>query len=140
MNQEILDFIKSQRISVLAVEMGDGTPHAASLGFSHLESPLLFFFETLRNSRKGEVISTNKTTKASMVIGFSENPMKTLQLDGSVSTVDEKEKIQSYLEKFPQKKDKLANKNEIVFFQFTPNWWRYTDWTKPEGKLVLSSE
>jgi hypothetical protein len=43
MNKEILDYIKSQRVCVLAVEMMDSSPHAATVHFAHMDNPLMFF-------------------------------------------------------------------------------------------------
>ncbi len=143
MNQEILDFIKSQRIGVLAVEMLDGAPHAATVHFAHRDSPFQFFFETCREYRKCEPLFGRDRSRASLVIGCDESNMRTLQLDGEVSLVtsqDDKEIFdQIYFGKFPKKKEK-AEDPKYVFFSFTPSWWRFTDWTKPEGKIIITSQ
>jgi uncharacterized protein YhbP (UPF0306 family) len=142
MNQEILDYIKSQRVGVLAVEMLDGSPHAATVHFAHTENPLQFFFETYRDYRKAEPLFERKITRASLVIGTDEITMKTLQLDGQVRLIETEEKElydEIYFGKFPAKKEKSKDP-KFVFFTFIPSWWRFTDWTKPTGKLILTSE
>jgi len=111
MTPEILDYIESQRVGVLAVEMLDGSPHGATVHFAHTNDPLVFFFETYKEYRKAEPILKNKKTRATFVIGSDESNMKTFQLDG-----------------------------EIIFFKLTPTWWRFTDWTRSEGKYVLASK
>ncbi|HEV8601626.1 MAG TPA: pyridoxamine 5'-phosphate oxidase family protein [Patescibacteria group bacterium] len=141
MNQEILDYIKSQRIAVLAVEMMDGSPHAATVHFANTEDPLVFYFETHRDYRKSEPLYGRETTRASLVIGFDESNVKTLQLDGEVRLLKKEEKKifdEVYLGKFPQKKDKAVDLKAVMFC-FIPSWWRFTDWTKPGGKIILSS-
>jgi uncharacterized protein YhbP (UPF0306 family) len=139
--QDIFDYLKTQRICVLAVEMLDGSPHAATVHFAHTEDPFLFFFETYREYRKAEPLFGREITRASMVIGSDEKDMRTLQLDGNVRLIKPEDKQTfeiAYLEKFPKKKEKSLDP-KFVPFLFTPTWWRFTDWTKPEGKIILVS-
>ena len=84
MPPEILEYIASQRVGVLAVEMLDGAPHGATVHFAHSEKPLTFLFETYREYRKAEPLFGRECTRASLVIGFDERNMKTLQMDGVV--------------------------------------------------------
>ena len=140
-SQNILDYLKTQRICVLAVEMLDGSPQAATVHFAHTEDPLVFFFETYRDYRKAEPLFGREITRASLVIGSDESNMQTLQLDGEIRFIqpDEKKLFETnYLEKFPKKKEK-ASDPKFVPFLFTPTWWRFTDWTRPEGKIIISS-
>jgi len=143
MNQDILDFIKSQRVGVLAVEMPDGAPHAATVHFAHSEDPLIFYFETDRGSRKAQAIQGKETARATFVIGADENNMRTLQMDGQARTVAESDAAsydKIYFGKFPQKKAKYSDPAKSLAFCFIPAWWRFTDWTGPQGKRILSSE
>src|SRR5687767_6673296 len=103
---EILDYIRSQRVGVLAVEMLDGSPHAATVHFAHTENPLLFFFETDKNYRKSEPLFGREKSRASFVVGFDEKEPKTLQLDGEVKLINDSEKElfnKTYFGKFPEK-------------------------------------
>jgi len=143
MNEHILDFISQKRVGVLAVEMLDGSPHAATVHFAHVENPLLFFFETERAYRKSEPLFGRQLTRATFVIGTDESATKTLQLDGQARLITESEKDlydSTYFGKFPEKKAKSVNNPNFVFFVFIPDWWRFTEWTKEKGKLILSSE
>jgi len=142
MNQEILDYIQTQRICVLSVEMLDGSPHASTVHFAHMANPLMFFFETHRDYRKSEPLFGRETSRASMVIGFDESNMKTFQMDGEMRLLKDQEKNlfnEVYLGKFPSKAEK-ATDPKAVFFVFTPTWWRFTDWTKSSGKIIISSK
>ncbi len=138
MNPEILDYIKEQRIGVLAVEMLDGSPHGATLHFAINENPFTFIFLTSRNYRKSESLLKNGKTRASFVVGVDEESMKTFQSDGQISITDDQEIKDAYFGKFPKKREKY-NSSEDLFLVFTSTWWRFTDWTKPKGKTIILS-
>ena len=140
--KEILDFITNQRVGVLAIEMPDGSPHAATVHFAHSADPLIFYFETNRDYKKSEALFGKDLSRASFVIGTDEGTMKTFQTDGSAQLVKaaDMEQFKSiYLGKFSEKKDKSKDP-KFVAFTFTPTWWRYTDFAGPSGKVVLTSE
>jgi uncharacterized protein YhbP (UPF0306 family) len=139
MNQDILDYINSQRVCVLAVEMPDGSPHAATLHFATSKDGTTFYFLTSPGYRKTEALKGRLTSRASVVVGVDEAVMKTMQLDGEVRIVSEAERKNFdgiYFGKFPEKVGKFA---EDIAFIFTPTWWRYTDWTGANGKRIVSS-
>jgi len=135
---EILAYLKTQRIGVLAVEMPDGSPHAATVHFAHTENPFVFYFETDPKTRKSEAF-VNGSARASFVVGTNENDMKTLQMDGiaKVAAPEEKESFEKvYFGKFS---DKAGKYGEQMLFTFTPTWWRFTDWKTSEGKKIWTS-
>lgn len=142
MDEKILDYLHTQRVGVLAVEMLDGSPHAATVHVAQADSPLIFYFETYRHYRKSEALFGRATSRASLVIGADERDMKTLQFDGTIRLVTAEEKAEFdrvYFAKFPEKKEKSIDP-KYVFFSFTPTWWRFTDWTTPQGKTVITSD
>jgi general stress protein 26 len=141
MDPQILNYIKSQRVGVFAIEMLDGSPHAATVHFAHQENPLIFYFETHREYRKAEALFGREKSRASFVIGSNEAEPKTFQMDGIAELVpaDEVENYNTvYFGKFPEKKKK-SDDPKFVYFKFTPNWWRYTDFKGPTGKIILTS-
>jgi len=140
MPPEVLEYIKTQRVGVLAVEMLDGSPHGATVHFAHTDEPLVFFFETNREYRKTEALLGRDTSRATFVLGVDEKEPKTLQLDGQVRIIKPEERgtfDQTYFGKFPAKKEK--NKDQVLFV-FVPTWWHYTDFTKPKDGRILSSD
>lgn len=142
MNQDVLNFIKEKRVGVIALEMLDGSPHAATVHYANTDDPLMFFFETDPQYRKAGPLVGRELSRASLVIGSDESDMRTLQIDGQARVIKAEEKAlfdEIYYGKFPEKLAKFANR-EMVFFALIPTWWRYTDWTRPEGNLILSSE
>lgn len=141
MNQDILHYIESQKVCVLAVEMLDGSPHAATVHYAHAVEPLVLYFETCRDYRKAEALLGRPTSRASVVIGTDENTTQTMQVDGTIQLLapDEQDTFNEvYLKKFPEKTEKLADP-KFILFKFVPTWWRYTNFASPEGKKVVSS-
>src|SRR5437016_1341980 len=111
MNSEVLEYLKTQRVCVIAVQMPDGSPHAATVHFTYIEDPLTFIVLTSPESRKFEALAKGNI-QASMVIGTTEEGTHTLQLDGEIRLTDNKEFRQLYDAKFPKAqylfpKDKL---------------------------------
>ncbi len=142
MNQEILNYLNTQTVCAFSVEMPDGSPHAATVHFAHSEEPFMFFFETDRNYRKSEALLGKEITRACLVVGVDEKNKKTFQADGEARLLkpDEEKLFQEiYLGKFPAKEKKKADPNAL-FFVFIPKWWRFTDYTKPEGRVVFTSD
>lgn len=138
MNEEILKFIESKRLAVLAVAMDDGSPHGAIMHFAYRGDTGDFVFLTDKNYMKSRPLMAKESTKATAVIGFDENEMKTLQLDGKAALSEKKSDKEVYFKKFPDKCAKFDGPNDIIF-TFTPTWWRYTEWSS-EGKRILSSD
>lgn len=132
---EAFDCLNNQRTGVIAVKMLDGSPHGSTVHFAHLESPLKLIFLTTPTYKKVEPLREGET-QATFVVGTTEELNKTIQLDGVAQLEDSQEIREAYFTKFPEKKDKHP---ENIFFTFTPTWWRFTDWTTPEGKKVWTS-
>lgn len=142
MPNEILDFLTSERVGVLAVEMLDGAPHGATVHFAIANETPVFVFETSRSYRKSEPLLANGTARASFVVGFVEGKdSKTLQLDGEARLLKESDDAlkEAYLAKFPEKAAKATDPANM-FFSFTAQWWRFTDWSGPERKRILLSD
>jgi general stress protein 26 len=138
MNQDILDYLKSQKVCVLAVEMMDGSPHGSTLHFAHADEPFTLIFKTDRATRKCEPLFGREKTRATVVVGSNEGDMKTLQMDGMAQLTEDAALKETYLNRFPGKKDK-ADGPTVVYFTFTATWWRYSDMSVPGAKKILSS-
>ncbi len=140
-NSNALDYLKTQRVGVIALEMPDGSPHAATIHFAHTEDPFVFYFETHSTTRKAEALHGGKVSRASFVIGADEANMKTFQLDGIAEAIPQEDKEtfeKVYRGKFPEKMKK-PDAPEPLLFKFTPSWWRFTDWKTSEGKKIWTS-
>ena len=142
MRKAILDYLQTQQTGVLAIEMLDGSPHAATVHFAYSTWPFVFFFETYKEYRKAEALLGREKSRASFVVGTDEKTTATFQLDGYVEIINEKDKEifdSVYFGKFPNK-IKKSQDAKFLCFKFTPTWWRYTEWTKSDGKIILNSE
>ena len=141
MKSEIFEYIDSQRVCVVALEMLDGSPHAATVHFAHINEPLTFIIQTNPSYRKSEPLLARDTVRASLVIGLVEiagGKEKTFQVDGEAQIIEKDDPlVKVYLDKFPEKAGKWE---EDIFFKVTPSWWRFTDWSKLEGKTILNSD
>ena len=138
LNSEILDYIREQRLCVLAVEMLDGSPHAALVHFAHQENPLIFVIQTNPNSRKAELISVGREARVSLVIGLEEVPNgkdKTLQIDGVAKLVQSDEVLSRiYLDKFAEN---TGQWDDHIYLSVKPVRWRYTAWNGPGKKPLI---
>jgi len=141
MNPEVLEYLRTQRVCVVAVEMPDGSPHAATVHFAHSEGPITFIVQTSPKYRKSEAFLNKQSVRTSLVIGLEEvagGKEKTFQLDGEARLIASTEDlIQTYMNKFPEKERKFS---DDIFFAVVPKWWRFTDWSRPEGKTVFNSD
>lgn len=132
MDSKVLEYLQTQRVCVLAVEMSDGSPHAATVNFTYSLDPLTFIFMTSPSSRKHEALSKG-TVRASVVVGVDEEDMRTFQLNGNASLYHNETFLKIYHNKFPRAVH-IFPKDVLV--SFTPTWWRFTDWV---NKVTLLS-
>lgn len=70
LNIEISDFIRKERICVVAVD----SPYAATIHFSHRENPFIFVIQTNSNSLKAEPFSSKDEVRVSLIVGLDEEP------------------------------------------------------------------
>ena len=140
MHPDALTYLSDNRICVFAIEMPDGAPHASTVHYANTNEPILVF-ETSRKYRKAEALFARPVSRASISIGFTEGPnSKTLQMDGEATLLKSGDSTVTdvYLTKFPDKAEK-AKGPDVIFFQFKPQWWRFTDWSKPKGQQIMIS-
>lgn len=138
--QHVISYIESNRVCVLAVQMPDGTPHAATVHYAYDAAHGVFIFETYHEYRKMEAFAATGNTRASLVIGSNEGDMRTLQIDGAAQLLSASDAhVDFYMKTFSEKQGKYEAQ-KLVFFTVSPTWWRFTDWTHPDGKRVECSE
>lgn len=142
MDSKILDFLTKHRVCSLTTLFNDGSPHAAALHYSYKKDRLELYFSTENTSLKTQALLEGKSTKASVVIGFSDEEWITLQMDGEIKAIFDKDELSSvhaiHYAKVPdaeQYKDDPAT----IFLKFVPKWWRYTDYNA-DPPLIKKSE
>ncbi len=140
MDKRIFDFVNKNRISVLSTVLPSGTPHSAALHYSSSNEPFKIFFSTDKTSRKCQDLLDGKTGKASVVIGFDENEMVTLQGEGEVQAIFDKQELleaqKVHYKKYPDS-EKWKDDQDSIFLVFIPTWWRYTEF-KPKFFTIES--
>jgi len=87
MKQEVIEYLDSQKVGVIAIERLDGSLHGAAIHYAYSQNPFQFYFATERNSLKVDGLIVHGTSQATFVVGSDESAMKTIQLDGVVSLV-----------------------------------------------------
>lgn len=142
MDQKILDFLPKEHVCSLTTLLPDGSPHAAALHFSHQADPFKLYFSTENTSRKCKALLDGKSSKAAVVVGLSEEEWITFQIDGDVRAITESGELKVaksvHYAKNPGSQ-KFENDPATLFLEFTPSWWRFTDFnTKPP--TIISSE
>lgn len=141
MDNKVVAFLNSHRVSVLGVLQNDSMVHSATLHFAHAENLPHFYVWTEKASRKCQSLLDGSERNASFVVGFDEEEFATFQAEGKVKIAmgdDLENGWTAYGNKFPDRKAGRENP-DMVLLQFTPNWWRFTN-MKTDPKTVISSE
>lgn len=141
MDSRVYDLIRKERTCVLSILQEDGTPHAATVHFSHTEDPLKFFIQTSNKTLKAQPFLNDDTGKAAIVLGFSEEEWVTLQLHGDIRAVSDPSELEAiYKIHYAKNPDAEQYRGpNTVFLEFVPTWWRYTD-LNTEPETILKSE
>lgn len=139
--QKVVDFLTSERVCVLAVMLPDGSPHVAAMHYSHTPEPLVIYIQTENTSRKCQGLLSGQAVAASVVVGFNEQEMVTLQMDGQICLVTDQSKLpdihQVHYAKHPQAKQYKSDPT-TVFLAFTPSRWRLTDY-KVQPPVIIEN-
>ena len=143
MDKKVFDFLKNHRVCSLTMLLRDGSPHAAALHYSHKSDPLELYFSTENTSLKIQALLDGKSTKASVVVGFSEEEWITLQMDGEVKAIfDSGELKRVHVIHYAKIPDAEQYKNDpaTIFLKFIPEWWRYTDYNTDPPAILASDK
>lgn len=120
----ILDFIKKQKLAVIATISSDGRPEDAVIGFG--ETPNLeLFFGTYKTSRKYKNLRSNP--HAAFVIGWENG--QTVQYEG-IAEEKNGEEAQPYKELYFAKNpgaQRYENHPDQTYFKVTPVWIRFSN-------------
>lgn len=133
-------FVSRNNVSVLTTLLDNGQPHSSALHFAFSVEPFYFVFLTEKNSRKCQNLVAGVPSASSLVVGFDESDMETLQLEGFVeilsgNALEDGWKI--YTSKYPLSRSTIDSKM-YVLLRFIPNWWRYTDLKTKPWKIIKS--
>lgn len=139
-SKQLLTFIQTHRLGVLASINSDGTPESALVGIA-VTSRFEIFFDTLDSSRKCTNIRVNPNI--SFVVGWDEKAGKTVQLEGIADEPLGSELAglkRIYFQTFPDGVERQKWPG-ITYFRFSPKWIRYSDFlTLPNPTIIEFGE
>lgn len=125
-----MEFLRENRIGVIATLLPDGAPHGATVHYAQTEGVLRLYVLTERSSRKCSGLLEGGVKRASFVIGFVEGGA-TLQFDGAVRLITDATEFENakqvYRSKFDTKDEFFADP-DAVLLELTPDWWQFTDY------------
>lgn len=122
--QEILDFIKQQRLAVISTVSAGGRPESAVIGFGESDN-LQLIFGTYNSSRKYANLLAKPAV--SFVIGWDRDI--TVQYEGTAREL-RGEEADDYAARYQRKTPasrKYREHPENRYFLVDPKWVRYTD-------------
>lgn len=141
MDDIILNLLAKERVCVFSVVLADGTPHAAVVHYSHATDPVRLFIQTYPTIKTNAIKENGGKVKAAIVVGMSEEDFVTLQMRGDVRIVTDAEELESVYRTHYTKHPKAETYKDAstIFLEFTPAWWRYSDF-KTEPETVIEKQ
>ncbi len=128
---ELNSYLHREKAATIAVPIDEaGTIHAASLLYYHTEKPLAFYFVTNKNTEKCRLLKAKQSLKAACTIGTQKGVDFTLQMRGELAMIEPEETVvKAYYQKRGNHHDDI-NEPGVVCLRFTPNWTRFTDYSR----------
>jgi len=124
---DLLNYIRSHKLAVVATNGPEGEPQSALVGIGSTDA-LELVFDTLSTTRK----HTNLERDNRIAVTFSGPKEKTLQLQGvafSVSTAENEDRRyrEAYYATWPEGREHLQWEN-LAYWAISPRWARYSDY------------
>lgn len=122
---DILEFLRQNRLGVVATVGPQGEPQAAVMGLA-VTPQLELVFDTLASTRK--VANLRRDGRVAVAVGWSDE--RTVQLQGVADepTGEELERIrEAYFAAFPDGRERLRWEG-ILHVRVRPTWIRFTDY------------
>lgn len=122
--EELVVFVRDQRVAVVATVAPDGRPEAALVGVAATEECELIF-DTSARSRKHENLL--RDPRVAVVVGWDDEV--TLQIEGIADKptgVDRDRCLAAYFAQYPDGRQR-AEDPDITHFRIRPRWARRAD-------------
>ena len=136
--QRILDFIKSQRLTVIStIDVERNKPEAAVIAFGEKENLDLIFGTNIK-SRKYKNLQANQSV--AFVIGWTDE-YGTVQYEGIARELSGNEAIEqgTIMAEKNENARAFLTRDDQRFFLVKPTWIRFTDKSKkPEEKIEVT--
>ena len=138
--KEVLEFLKSKVVAVIATVSPDDTPEAATIHYV-VDDDLNFYFMSETNSRKVQNIATNN--KVALVVGTEDIPV-TVQIQGEVSPIDNGEELMQRFHQLAEASNQgnykpllegLKGRPGGSFYKVKPTWLQWTDFRESSNEM-----
>jgi PPOX class probable F420-dependent enzyme len=126
--RELIDFVRTCALGVIASRGPDGSPQAALVGIAATDEGE-FVFDCSRGSRK--YANIERDPAVALVVGWDDEV--TVQVEGSAQILggaDLERCKTAYFEQYPDGQQRAASP-ETVHIRVIPRWLRYSDY-RPE--------
>ncbi|GGT20990.1 pyridoxamine 5'-phosphate oxidase [Streptomyces kurssanovii] len=130
---ELVWFLRRNRLAVQASAAPDGSPQAAVVGFA-VSDDLEIVFDTVETTRKS--LNLRADPRIALVIGWDD--AVTVQIEGLADfpAGDELTRLQEcYFRVYPDGRDRLSWPG-ITHVRVRPTWVRYSDFTQEPPHVV----
>ena len=128
---ELLAFLRTQELAVLASLGPDGAPQAAVVGIA-VSDELEIVFDTVDSSRK--VRNVRADPRVALALGgLTPGDERTVQYEGVADEptgVDLERARALYFERFPDGRERLARWPGLIHVCVRPTWIRYSDFNR----------
>ncbi len=130
---DLLDYLRRQRLAVIATLAADGSPQGSLVGVAVTDATELVF-DTTSSSRK----HANLTRDPRIAVTFFGPDEQTLQLEGfayELSTTDAADAAyrEAYYRAWPDGRERLAWPS-LSYWRVVPRWARFSDFNR--GPLI----
>lgn len=136
-------FLQKCLAATIAVPIDqEGTIHAASLLYWNKSEPLELYFVTSRSSEKFQLLEHEAEIRCAAVVGTEKHTPFSLQMRGTIKEVDPtsySSELEAYYEKRGNHDDDISSPDSCLL-KFTPDWARFTDYSKGYDKKFLELE
>lgn len=136
----LLAFLNKEPAATIAVPIDEqGAIHTAALLYWHAPDPLRFYFVTSKETEKCKLLAQKGELPAACVVGTNRGTDCSLQMRGRLKIVDKtahQAEIDAYYQKRGNHHDDIIDPVNVLL-EFTPNWARYTDYTKGYERRML---
>ncbi len=136
----MLEFLKGQRLAVLASVSEAGGPHAAMIGIA-VTDQFELLFDTLETTRKARDLL--RDPRVAMVIGgWSPGAERTVQYEGIVDEPrgEELERLRAVAYRAYPDGRALASGRRVILLRARPTWIWYSDFTLDPVEVVEFSQ
>ena len=135
--QQLLDFLRSQKLAVLCSVGPEGAPQAAVVGYA-VSDQLEIVFDTTADTRKARNIRADPRV-ALVIGGLAAGDERTVQYEGIADQpagAELERARELYFAVYPDGRERLASWPGLIHVRVRPLWIRYSDFDRDPPEIV----